>query len=124
MSREHIAKVLKRLRVKSGLTANEVGEIIGKSGKTVSAWENNHGQPDAEILIALCDIYNVDDILQEFREDERKKSEPNCTDISKQQLINNYDKLNATGRNKLLDYSNDLVNSGNYILNEQKEKHA
>lgn len=68
MSREHIANVLKKLRLKSGLTAKEVGEMIGKSGKTVSAWENNHGQPDAEILIALCDIYEVDDILQEFRE--------------------------------------------------------
>lgn len=69
MSRERIAKVLKRLRVESGLTAKEVGEKIGKSGKTVSAWENNHGQPDAELLIALCDIYDVDDILKEFREE-------------------------------------------------------
>ncbi len=69
MSREHIAKVLKELRLKSGLTAKEVGDMIGKSGKTVSAWENNHGQPDAELLIALCDIYNVDDILKAFRED-------------------------------------------------------
>lgn len=69
MSREHIAKVLKQLRLKSGLTAKQVGEMIGKSGKTVSAWENNHGQPDAELLITLCDIYNVDDILKAFRED-------------------------------------------------------
>ena len=40
MSRETIAKVLRRLRMQSGLTANEVGEMIGKSGKTVNAWEN------------------------------------------------------------------------------------
>ncbi len=71
MSREHIAKVLKNLRLKNNLTAQQVGKMIGKSGKTVSAWENNHGQPDAEILIKLCDIYNVDDILREFREDTR-----------------------------------------------------
>lgn len=71
MSREHIAAVLKKLRIQSGLTANEVGAQIGKSGKTVSAWENNHGQPDAEILIALCDIYGVDDILKAFREDSK-----------------------------------------------------
>lgn len=68
MSREFIARKLKELRKKSGLTAEEVGKLINKSGKTVSAWENNHGQPDAEILIALCDIYKVDDILAEFRE--------------------------------------------------------
>lgn len=68
MSRETIAKVLKRLREQSGLTADQVGALVGKSGKTVNAWENNRGQPDAEILIKLCDIYSVSDILAEFRE--------------------------------------------------------
>ena len=68
MSRETIAKVLKRLREQSGLTADQVGAMVGKSGKTVNAWENNRGQPDAEILMMLCDIYNVSDILSEFRD--------------------------------------------------------
>ncbi len=71
MSRETIAKALKRLRLQSGLTAKQVGDILGKSGKTVNAWENNRGQPDAEMLMSLCDIYNVSDILAEFREDYR-----------------------------------------------------
>lgn len=39
MSIEYIASVLKRLRAEQGMTADEVGEIIGKSGKTVSGWE-------------------------------------------------------------------------------------
>ena len=67
MSRKEIAQKLRELRQKSGLTADEVGARIGKSGKTVNAWENNRGQPDADTLIALCDIYEVDDILKEFR---------------------------------------------------------
>ncbi len=71
MSREAIAKALRRLRKQSGLTANEVGALIGKSGKTVNAWENNRGQPDADMLISLCDAYNVKDILAEFRECDR-----------------------------------------------------
>lgn len=71
MSRETIARVLRRLRLQSGLTANEVGAMIGKSGKTVNAWENNRGQPDADMLMNLCDIYNVKDILSEFREVDR-----------------------------------------------------
>lgn len=69
MSRESIAKALKRLREQSGLTADQVGTMVGKSGKTVNAWENNRGQPDAEILMQLCDIYNVGDILAEFRDE-------------------------------------------------------
>lgn len=63
MSRESIAKALKRLREQSGLTADQVGAMVGKSG------ENNRGQPDAEILMQLCDIYNVGDILAEFRDE-------------------------------------------------------
>ena len=66
MSRETIANALKRLRDKSGLTADEVGTLIGKSGKTVNAWENNRGQPDADMLMKLCQIYKVDNILKEF----------------------------------------------------------
>lgn len=66
MSREYIAKSLKRLREQSGLTADEVGAMVGKSGKTVNAWENNRGQPDAEMLMRLCDIYKVSNILAEF----------------------------------------------------------
>lgn len=71
MSREYIAQVLKRLREQRGLTADQVGEKIGKSGKTVNAWENNRGQPDAEMLMQLCEIYKVDNILDEFREDRK-----------------------------------------------------
>lgn len=73
-SKETIALALKRLRIQSGLTADEVGAMVGKSGKTVNAWENNRGQPDAEMLIKLCDIYHVDDILEEFREEPKSKS--------------------------------------------------
>ena len=68
MSREYIAKTLKRLRENKKLTADQVGVLVGKSGKTVNAWENNRGQPDAETLMQLCDIYEVDNILNEFRE--------------------------------------------------------
>lgn len=85
MSREHIAKTLKKLRIKSGFTADEVGQQIGKSGKTVNAWENNRGQPDAEILIKLCDIYNVDNILEEFKEN--KKTLLNLSELEKQVIL-------------------------------------
>lgn len=87
MSRQRIAQKLKELRQKSGLTADEVGAKIGKSGKTVNAWENNRGQPDAEILIELCDIYNVDDILKEFRD---CKSENISLSSHEKQVITSY----------------------------------
>ena len=36
MGREQISKALKRLRENTGLTADEVGALVGKSGKVVN----------------------------------------------------------------------------------------
>lgn len=54
-----LAANLKKYRKLSGMTINDAGALIGKSGKTVSAWENGRGQPDADMLIKLCEIYHV-----------------------------------------------------------------
>lgn len=117
MSREYIAKTLKRLREQSGLTADQVGELVGKSGKTVNAWENNRGQPDAEILIKLCDIYKVENILAEFRENDIAKApavENSEGDPQQQRLVNNYNSLNPKGKIKLVEYSDDLKGNPTY----------
>lgn len=57
--REVMAKRLKKLREAAGLTAQEVGDKVGKSAKTIYAWENGRGQPDADLLIKLSKIYNA-----------------------------------------------------------------
>ena len=87
MSKEYIASVLKRLRLKSGLTADEVGEMVGKSGKTVNGWENARSQPDAEILLQLCDIYKVEDIMFEFRELKEVMNEKQITLTSHEKKV-------------------------------------
>ena len=73
MSKFDVAGTLKRLRAKSGMTADEVGRIVGRSGKTVNAWEHGNGQPDAEMLIKLSQIYHVENMLDEFRAREPQK---------------------------------------------------
>ena len=64
MIRDELATRLKYFREREGLTIYEVGEKIGKSGKTISAWENGRGQPDADMLITLCDIYHIASISE------------------------------------------------------------
>lgn len=88
------------MREKSGLTTSQVGELLGKSGKTVNAWEHNHGQPDAEMLMKLCDIYNVKDILAEFRENKRE----DITNLSDEEiyLIKSYRNLSEQGQEYIL----------------------
>ena len=60
MSREQIAYILKTYRLKKGLKATTVGEMIHKSGKTVSGWEHGVGQPDIDTLMKLCAIYGIE----------------------------------------------------------------
>lgn len=98
MSKKYIADTLKRLREAVGLTTTQVGDIIGKSGKTVSAWENGRGQPDAEILIQLCNIYKVNNLLAEFDETDMLKNESAVSD-AEISMIKKYRSLDSYGKN-------------------------
>ena len=115
MSREYIANVLKRLRKAKGYTADQVGELIGKSGKTVNAWENNHGQPDAEMLMMLCDIYEVKDILNEFRETPNTKTPPPLT-AEENRLLNAFSKLNQNGKQEAVNRVEELTEISKYTF--------
>ena len=72
--RRNIADGLKKSRKAAGLTVDQVGEHVGKSGKTISAWEVGRGQPNGDELIALCkllgvtlrDFYGADAILPDI----------------------------------------------------------
>lgn len=57
--RTHIAAKLKELRKQSGMNVDQVGNAVGKSGKTISAWEVGRGQPDGDELIALCRLFGA-----------------------------------------------------------------
>lgn len=52
--RVNIAQGLKRTRKAAGRSVEEVGKLLGLSGKTISAWEVGRGQPDGDQLIAIC----------------------------------------------------------------------
>ena len=108
MSRNYIAQVLKRLRENTNMTADEVGTKLGKSGKTVNAWENGRGQPDAEILIKLCSIYKVNNLLAEFDEENNIKKDPEQLSTQENELLSCFRALNETGKNRLMQYLHDI----------------
>lgn len=58
-AKKQIAAKLKEFRKNAGMNVDEVGDILGKSGKTISAWEVGRGQPDGDELVVLCDLFNV-----------------------------------------------------------------
>lgn len=57
--REILAHNLKVFRKRCGYSVDQVGAAVGKSGKTISAWETGRGQPDADKLIELCKLFGV-----------------------------------------------------------------
>ena len=50
---------LRELRIKSGLTQNEIATKLGVSGQTILNWENGIYEPKISQLIELADLFNV-----------------------------------------------------------------
>ncbi|MYZ65162.1 helix-turn-helix transcriptional regulator [Lactobacillus salivarius] len=51
---------LKLLRVNKGFNQDELGEKIGVSQTTISAWEQGKAKPSAKNIYKLAKIYAVD----------------------------------------------------------------
>lgn len=66
MDKKTIGSTLRKLRNQLGMKPEDVGSLIGLSGKTISGYESGQRQPDAETFLRLCDIYKVNDIMAEF----------------------------------------------------------
>lgn len=54
-----IGKNIKRLRLNSGLTQEQLAERLHLSGQAVSKWENGTALPDIVLLPALADCFGV-----------------------------------------------------------------
>lgn len=121
---------IKEAREKVGLSQKELALELGIKPNTFNGYEKGTHDPKSEILkkIAIrCNttvdyLLGIDNNINNVTVHINSQSE--ITDINKKHLLNNYDFLNERGKEKLLEYSEDLVNSSLYIANEQKEKHA
>lgn len=54
-----LGKKLKSLRVKSGLTQEQLSEALGVSSQAVSRWENNATYPDITLLPVIARYFDV-----------------------------------------------------------------
>lgn len=64
------SKLLKSKRKETGMTVKEVVDALKSRGisvaeKTVYGWESGNRQPDADVFMVLCDIYNVASFFEE-----------------------------------------------------------
>jgi transcriptional regulator with XRE-family HTH domain len=76
MSNLSTGRTLRRLRENSGLRVSDVGDVIGRQGKTVNAWENGRGEPDIDTLVTLSKLFGVKNILAEIAFDRYGAASP------------------------------------------------
>ncbi len=114
MLRDTLPARLREFRKKANLTTADVGKMIGKSDRTVSAWENGRGQPDADMLLQLCAIYGIESLSELVGEN------PSLPTLSTEELrlLSLFDDLNEEGREKVFAYINDLNMTGIYKKND------
>lgn len=72
------AERLKFYRKKNNLSVEQVSALLSEiqpvAPKTIYGWESGHTQPDADTLMRLCRIYEINDVLECFNYKTQKKS--------------------------------------------------
>ena len=90
---------LRELRIKSGLTQNEIANKLGVSGQTILNWENGIYEPKISQLIQLADLFEVSvDYLIE-----RKNNDKSVDDICHELEKIDKDEIIVFIKNQLLD---------------------
>lgn len=54
-----LGKKIKKLRLKTGLTQEELGKILGTTAQSVSKWETEVTMPDISMLPSLAEVFGV-----------------------------------------------------------------
>ena len=71
MKNEKIAEVLKEYRKRNNLSVRDVSGLLKKKSltvaeKTIYGWESGQTQPNADTLLILCELYNIENVLGTF----------------------------------------------------------
>ena len=69
--KKNIAKVLKEYRKKNNYSVEDVSMLLKEreikaAPKTIYGWESGQSQPNADTLLTLCELYNIENILSVF----------------------------------------------------------
>lgn len=74
---KEIGVFLKQLRNEKRITQEQLAEILGVSGRTVSRWETGNNLPDLSVLVQISEYYDVEikEILNGERKSENMDSE-------------------------------------------------
>lgn len=146
--KENIQKNIAKYRKSEGLTQKQLASKLGIVPTTVASWEQGKSSPDVDTLIKICEILNTNvTAMYEYEAPEIEKSLSGAVNFLKQmttdsfkagtqfasinadeeKLLSAYRLLNAEGKEKALDYIEDLASMDKYKNNnisQMVEKNA
>ena len=53
------AEIIRKVRIRSGITQKELAARLGVTNTAVSKWERGLGMPDVSLLLPLCDALRI-----------------------------------------------------------------
>jgi len=114
-------KVFLQLRKEREFTQDEISKALGVSKSSVAMWETGQRLPSPELYEQIADFFNVDidylygrtTIRQKIRFDEDGNMQRTLS-LDESALLDDYQKLNATGRQKVREYAADLTEQKKY----------
>lgn len=123
--KKSIGEILKESRKKYKLSAKfvceqlEIVDGIKISPTTLYGYENNYREPDIHTLLALCDMYDLDDLLVTFGYSSQKDYDDDSEQELKQsekeeKILLLFNTLNPVGQQKAVDYVEDLAGNEKY----------
>lgn len=110
---------IKELRKARKMSQAVLADILGVTRSTVSMWEIDKSEPDADMFVRIADLFGVstDDVLGRVVPNEAQKEKPVPKDElsdDERELLRLFRQLNAEAQARLLDTADDMVRSGKY----------
>lgn len=105
-------------RIELGISVKDFANAVGVSEAIVNQWEKGTISPGRNEIVKISRILNIsiDNLLP--KETALFVADSDSVNIIKNKdeilLLNNYKALNKLGKEKLIDYSDDLVSNGKY----------
>jgi transcriptional regulator with XRE-family HTH domain len=106
---DNFGERLKELRKENELTIIKLAKEIKYSKSIISEWENNKKEPTATAIVSIAMFFNVStDYLLGQTDDFGNFQNNIILNINEKELLNCYNSLNESRKNRLLSYAKDL----------------
>lgn len=113
---------LRERREALGLNQKELAQKVGKSFRTIQSWEREESYPNAELVGALCEVFNTDpnDLLGWY--EEHPEDRPTAPAGAEGELITCYRRSTEKRHSKILETARDQAELSQNRLQRLKAK--